>query len=179
MLAKERVIVLKKPSWIGEVDYPRLPKLSESKKIILIRHPYETITSILDMNDQVSVDKKQNWSKKELLQYWNETYENLYQMRNSVDTVLLRYESLVHSPKEKTGEIFNFIGLENCEGVETYFPPQDYQWQWFNDDGGEKIKSLRVQPKAINRSDMDLLKMIEDDTKTAWLLHQFGYNVSI
>lgn len=175
-LSEKSIIVLKKPSWVGEKNYPTLPDFLDSKKIILIRHPYETIVSIRKMKKDIDPQNKLDWDDTTLLAYWNETYENLLKSATSTD-LIIRYEELVENPIDVTSELFEFIGLSNQEGVDSYKPPTKYSWSWHNDDGGEKIKSLKVSPSPLNRNDSALMTLILGNEKTQGLLNQYGYEI--
>ncbi len=174
-LAKEPIIVLKKPSWLGENDYPRFPAVSRRKSIVLVRHPYTTLLSIKNMQASVSGDHLESWSTEVILDYWIMTYKNLASLKD--DHILLRYHDLVHDPIAHTARIFRYLSLDEHAGVDTYQPPKNYQWAWYNDDGGDKIKSLTVRPSPVD-VDQDLLSYILSYKDVPTLLTAYGYEIN-
>ena len=174
-LSEKQIIVLKKPSWVGEKGYPTLPSVSSSTLIVLIRHPYETILSIEKMRSQLADKGQLNWDRAALLDYWCDTYERLFPFVQK-GASLIRYEDLTSKPTTETGRLFEDIGLIGREGVDHYAAPKRYQWSWMNDDGGEKIKSLKVAPGKKDRSDHQLANLISSHSRVQDILHQYGYN---
>lgn len=173
-LSEKPIIVLKKPSWVNESMYPNLPPVRPYKSIILIRHPYETILSIEKMQKELKNKDNSQWSRKELLDYWCRTYEQLTS-KDHANALMVRYESLTQNPISETERIFQFLDI-NHPGIDTYKKPTSYQWSWLNDDGGEKIKQLKVSPAPLNRKDQSLVQLIQENEKVNALLDQFGYN---
>lgn len=147
LLAKEEILVLKKPAKYDAVKYPQVPRLISPKKIILIRDVGPTVNSLIRMNQAIDKNKF-NQSPEELaINYWARTYLNLldtFEIDNE-ETLLVKYEDLVSDPIGVTSSLFKFVGSEQMSGVDTYVPPESYKWGWGNDDGGEKIKTLAIQ----------------------------------
>jgi len=74
-----------------------------------------------------------------------------------------------------TKEIFEWIGSTQEEGVDTYLPPKNFDWKWGNDDGGEKLKTLKVQPKLQIRDNQELVEIIKISKELNKLRNQLGY----
>ena len=90
--------------------------------------------------------------------------------------ILVRYEDLTSSSIDETQKLFDAIGLADRKGVDHYDPPKNYKWSWMNDDGGEKIKSLKVTPGNKERTDHDLINMISSHSRALHILRQYRYN---
>ncbi len=134
------IVVLKHPANYSDFrTYPRLPR-GEFKIIRLVRNPLDTLLSLRGMNPHLEVEK----SDEELMDYWATTQENLARLQHP-RMATVRYEDLIEQPKAVTARLFAFIGSQQREGVDHYHKPRNYEWQWRKDDGGEVIKSLRVQ----------------------------------
>ncbi len=134
------IVVLKRPANYSDYrTYPRLPQ-GEYKIIRLVRNPLDTLLSLRGMNPHLKVEKPDE----ELMDYWATTLENLARLKHP-QMVTVRYEDLIEQPKAVTARLFAFIGSQQREGVNHYRKPRNYEWQWRKDDGGEVIKSLRVQ----------------------------------
>ncbi len=175
--SQEPIVVMKEPAYYNFQRYPILPN-TNSKKIILVRHPYETIISLHKMNLETNPSLAIKLRETELLDYWESTYSNILNNINIKDknVKIIRYESLIATPKIITNHLFNFICSENVKGVETYAPPKKYEWKWGSDDGGPIIKTLKVQKsKNIHRNNFKLLDLIQARPKTLRLLEFFGY----
>ena len=135
------IILLKHPSnYIDFESYPRFPSVP-FKAIILVRNPLDTAISLKEMNPNIGVDMSDN----EVLNYWATTYENIAKREFPQGTPIVLYSKLIESPKQVTQSLFEFIGSRQKSGVDTYERPKMYNWQWKKDDGGEVIKSLKVQ----------------------------------
>lgn len=177
----EKIIVLKYPSHFHTVsDYPKYPNIP-SKKIVLVRSPYDTSISLIKMmKEDNRYDKILDYDT--LIYYWNLTYYNVlnstfYQdgHESAMDCYLVRYETLIKNPIAETSKLFKFIGVKNKSGTENYNQPKDYKWEWGFDDGGEVIKTLKVQNSKVQRKDDKLLKIIQYNDATQELLVAMGY----
>jgi len=175
---KQKIVVLKKPAGYKSLDYPgSLP--TGPKKIILIRHPYETVCSLKKMNLAM---KQKNLKLNDdlfLLSYWYTIYKNIITsgILQQNNTLLVRYEDIIANPIKTTAEIFQFIGTAHPEGTDSYCTPEDYEWKWRHDDGGETIKTLKVQREQNReRTERELLNLIQGSDQIHSVLDFFGYN---
>ncbi len=134
------IVILKHPSsYFDFRTYPRLPK-GDFKLIRLARNPLDTILSLQKMNKALGEEK----SNEELIDYWCTTYENLSGVQHP-HLIDVTYEKLVAQPLVVTKRLFQFIGSVQKKGVDHYHKPATYEWTWKKDDGGEIIRSLKVQ----------------------------------
>jgi len=175
-LAEEPILLLKKPSWIGERGYPTIPKVSSPKAIVLVRHPYTTYRSIAKMQAKVAESKQKDWTLEEVLDYWIMTYRNLRTL--SVPYIRVRYQDLVSDPVEETDKIFKFMGLDHRSGTDQYEAPRDYDWAWYNDDGGEKIKTLQVQSTPVS-IEPSLMQRILSYPGMTELMIEYGFSTNL
>jgi hypothetical protein len=178
-LSKQPIIVLKKPAAFNEPDYPQFPTQHSAKKIILIRDAYETILSLKKMMQQAYPDLATQWDDARLLQqYWYPVNQALFQYANKAgeDTILIRYEDLLKDPIQVTAKLYQFIGSKQAFGLDTYQPPSTYTWAWGNDDGGQKIKSHKVQNLPLKRDNQSLLQLIDASDEVAQLRQKLGYH---
>jgi hypothetical protein len=163
-LHRNPIIVLKRPAWYHEVlSYPRLPAVESVRAIILVRDVYETIVSLRQMTFGKLATLMAPLVNSYLVQYWARVTERLGNLDDELgdNASVVRYEDLVMDPIETTRALFAFIGSRRAAGVESYREPKTFQWQWGQDDGGPKIRSLRVQPpKAHDYEDRALLEVI-------------------
>jgi hypothetical protein len=163
-LHQSRIIVLKRPAWYHEVlSYPRLPAVVSVKAIILVRDAYETIVSLRRMTFGQLAVLMAPLVNSYMVQYWARVSERLGALYHALgdNARIVRYEDLVMAPRETTRALFAFIGSSRAAGVERYREPENFQWQWGRDDGGPKIRSLRVQPPQPHRyEDRALLETI-------------------
>jgi hypothetical protein len=124
------IILIKKRAYLGEFNYPQLPNIN-SKKIILIRNPYDTVISLQKMN-LIEHPKKAKKLNDELvmLSYWAMVYKDIREkvMIENPDVYLVKYEELVSNCLKTTESIFKFIGCENTKGTNHYHKPQNYNW---------------------------------------------------
>lgn len=174
------ILVLKRPCWYQEVNsYPRLPNVDGVKTILLVRDAYETVVSLRKMTFRKMARLMAPLSNGFLThRYWAAVMRQLTetQQRLGDATHLVRYEDLVADPIQTTGELFTFLGSQRSEGTDTYRPPEDYQWKWGQDDGGPKIKSLRVlPPKPHDYPDQALVKAIHRSTLAMEMRQRLGY----
>ena len=174
-LSPKRIIVLKAPLWFTDINHDyKIPPLKCIKLIALYRDAYEVIKSCEKMIVQVKFDTK---TKEELVEYWCKTYEKITAIVQSFpSSTTLTYEDLLQRPKDITKELFAFIGSRQKEGVKSYHKPDNYEWKWGSDDGGEKIKSMKVTaPETTIRDDQQLVKAIESSQHAQDLRKQLGY----
>jgi hypothetical protein len=176
-LADEPILVLKKPSWPGENDYPSIPPVADHRIIVLIRHPYETLLSTGKMYESLKPDFWSRWSYESMLyDYWLPTYERMIAkgIMDLPNSFTVRYEDLTAQPKQETRRLFRFIQSSRVEGTDTYERLSD-GWAYKQDDGSPIIKSLKVQSRAIQRTNLELLEMIKAEPRVDTVLNRLGY----
>jgi len=172
-LSKKRIIVLKDPMGYraAKIKY-KIPKTSFIKNIVIVRDVYETATSLVHMNKEVNIAK----TKEEVVNYWCGAYENILRCLelSKKNTYTIRYEDLLRNPEDITKKLFNFIGSCQTTGVSSY---RSYGgWEWNKDDGGEKIKSLKVKkPNNFIRNDSELINIIQSSRQANFLRSKYGY----
>jgi hypothetical protein len=174
---KERIIVLKRPAKYAEANmYPILPKISNVKLIILIRDPYHTVSSIKSMQLELSGNLLND--EQLINDYWIPIYNGIInrQLINNQNSLSVRYEDLIDNAHTVTKTIFHFIGSKQGEGVSTYNEPERYKWSWGSDDGGDTIKSLKVQKNIKKKDDKALLEVIESSIEIKKIKSYFGYD---
>ena len=177
-LSADPIIVVKKPAPFANDNYPALPQLARTKTIVLVRDAYESVRSLKKMVDQVYPDLSEQWTYQELLNnYWLPVTSSLLDKAGQAgpDWLLVRYEDLIQTPIPITEKLFRFIGSQQRDGVDRYTPPSSYEWAWGNDDGGDKIKSFRVQYEPPVRADEQLLQLITSSPAVATLRERLGY----
>lgn len=181
-LSGERIIVLKRPAWFNEIDsYPRLPNVADHKRVILARDVHTTTASLRKMAfrkaEPLVPKRADNWLAN---RYWAEVYLNLLQRfpDDGISNFWIRYEDLVSGPIEWTGKLFRFLGSDRSEGTDSYPPPSGYDWKWGTDDGGEKIKSLKVQAPPIPQSSLAILDRVRNLPSVKKAREKLGYAAS-
>ena len=179
-LSEKNIIVLKHPAWFAEIKkYPVIPPFNNIKKIVMVRDVHDTVTSIKKMLDELALKNFRKFHKNRALakSYWFKIYKNIYKKKLHLDkdTIFIKYEDLVNDPVTITKTLFSFIGSSQKEGVDSYNKPQDYKWKWFYDDGGEKIKTLKVQKNNNKHDDKKLLKIINTSKKISRMRKLLGY----
>lgn len=171
-------IVVKCPAYYNELDYPVLPKV-EARKLLLIRNPYDTVMSLKRMNIATNVPTGSSLHNEiVLLSYWVCIYQNLINkfLFSSPEVSIIRYEDLAANSMEQTQKIFTFIGVNDTKGATSYNLPKNYKWKWGNDDGGDMIKTLKVQNKQSLRNNRLLVKLIQKNKSHIWeIMNNFGY----
>ncbi len=176
-LSKKQILVLKYPHAFHDMGKMRLcPKGRNVKVIVLVRDVYSVVNSIMKRSEDM---KCSHMTKSDLVSYWCETYESILKSLEptNVDLCFVRYEDLTANPKRITRKIFRFIGSKKREGVESYHEPENFEWQWGLDDGGENIRNLTVigslgKPK---QDDKELLQIIGQSLRVRSLRKKFGY----
>ncbi len=174
----KKIVVMKAPAYFHFSRYPVLPREVFAKKIILVRHPYDTILSLHKMNLKTNLLQALGLREKELLHYWKSSYLSILNHITypAEDVIVIRYESLIGNPIKTPHQLFKFIGCQNTKGTSTYKKPEKYAWQWGHDDGGPIIKTLEVQNnKRLAYSNDKLMTFIQTDPSTLHLLKLFGY----
>lgn len=174
------ILVLKRPCWFQEVrSYPRLPNVADVKTILLVRDVYETVVSLRKMAFRKLAGVLGPWSNRFLVQhYWANVMRRIQEVQHQhpESTLLVRYEDLVTDPISTTAQLFAFLGSQQSVGIDTYSPPEGYQWKWGQDDGGPTIKTLRVQsPKPHGYPDQALLRAIHRSPLALEMRQQLGY----
>ena len=174
---EKTILVIKSPAYYGDLEYPSLPDIP-SKKIILIRHPLNTILSLQKMNFEIFSYQLCIFSEiNYLLSYWVDTYRRIMtkvDLRSS-NTLIVRYEDLISDCILTTEKIFGFIGCEDSTGTDSYSFPTNFVWKWGSDDGGEKIKSLKIQKESPQAIDQTLVEIINNSYQIKELLNNYGY----
>lgn len=165
-LSPSPIVVLKHPSNYSDFrTYPRLPK-GEFKLIRLARNPLDTILSLQKMNEVLGEEK----ATEALIDYWCTTYENLSRVRHA-HLIDVAYEALVTQPRVVTQRLFLFIGSVQKKGVDRYHKPATYEWTWKKDDGGEVIRSLKVQKVSKNyAAHRHLLEQLQSEPRVQSLM---------
>ena len=174
-LSKKRIIVLKYP--VMSIK-PLSPTSDRIKIIVLARDVYDVVMSLVKMYQDRKL--KEQEGKREWVEYWCDTYEGIM---NSAATIhqnicFARYEDLLRNPKDVTKKLFAFIDSEKKEGVDSYKKPEDFEWEWGTDDGGERIKKLRVlhnENKTDQKRDLELQNIIEGSARVGHLRNKLGY----
>ena len=177
-LADEPILVFKKPSWPGENDYPSIPPVRDHRIIVLIRHPYETLMSTGKMLETLESDFWSRWDYESMLyDYWLPTYEGMIAKRlpDLSNSLIIRYEDLTAHPKQETKRLFKFIESSRIDGTDTY-EKISKGWEYMQDDGSPIIKSLKVQSRAMQRTNHELLEMIEAEPRVKAVLNRLGYS---
>lgn len=179
-LSDKPIIVLKKPSWPNETNYPQLPPVGAHKIVLLIRHPYETLVSTGKMYEAMNPDFWEEWSYERMLyDYWLPTYEGMLArgLHLKENSHIVRYEALVEDPVKHTAALYKFIGSERQTGTDTY-QNRSESWTFMTDDGSDKIKSLKVQPSFKPRENKHLLQIIQREPRVTALIKVLGYGLS-
>lgn len=180
-LSDAPIILMKKPAAYDALDYPVLPPFKPAHTIVLFRDAYETVASLHKMNQKAYPDLVEYWTAERLLlEYWLPINRKLWQLVDQEPKRLcwLRYEDILSHPIDTTARLFSHIGSSQKEGLDQYKPPSNYQWAWGNDDGGEKIKTNRVQPQVLQRNNQQLLQLIEQNEDVIKLRTKLGYLTS-
>jgi hypothetical protein len=163
-LDEHPIVVLKRPAWYNEVfSYPKLPKGSKYKVIVLVRDAYPTVCSMRKMSFGRFASLVSPVVNRWLVHHWTSITERIYKLSRSLgkNAYLVRYEDIVEKPLETTKELFSFIGSSRRTGVKKYNSPGNFKWKWGKDDISEKIRSLKVKaPKPHGYKDRSLLKSI-------------------
>lgn len=178
-LAPEPIILLKRPAWFNEGRrYPKLPNARGIKRIILARDVHANLLSLRKMAYRklercmpVFLDK---WMAK---YYWARVYGTLAERfpKDDPSNYWIRYEDLVQEPIHYTKELFEFIGSSQAEGIDNYARPGSYDWKWGTDDGGHKIKSLKVQASPIPPRAMEILENVKGIPDVSTTRRKLGY----
>lgn len=173
-----RILVLKRPGWFHETSkYPRLPNVENVKTIGLVRDAYETVRSLKKMVFRQAHGYLGFLANGWLVAYWSQVVSRIREHADaSRDAYLVRYEDILAEPKKETAKLFAFIDSQCDHGVDTYQAPQCFEWKWGQDDGGPRIKSLRVlEPVPHSYEDQRLLKAIKRSPSASQLRQRLGY----
>lgn len=151
-LSDKPIVILKRPAWFHEGQrYPKLPAADGVKHVILTRDVATNIISLRKMAFRKAEPFIPQWMDILVANlYWARVYGSLLEKFPASDesNFWLRYEDLVADPIHWTEKLFTFIGASDTRGIDSYSKP-DYKWQWGTDDGGAKIKSLKVQASPL------------------------------
>jgi len=179
-LCEERIIVLKRPAWFNDAGrYPRLPAVPDTLRLILARDVHTNVASLRKMvfrklEPRMPRGPIDRWLA---ARYWSPAYDALLDRfpHGKAGNFWLRYEDLVAEPLDWTAKLFRFLGSEHQEGIDSYPAPVDYDWKWGSDDGGEKIKSLKVQANPVPQSSMEILARVQAIPRVAATRKRLGY----
>lgn len=179
-LCDERIIILKRPSWFHDsYRYPKLPAVPDTRQLILTRDVHTNVASLRKMvfrklEPKMPKGPIDRWLAKS---YWSPSYDSMLRRfpASEPQNFWVRYEDLVSAPVTWTEQIFAFLGSERTEGVDSYPPPKNYDWKWGTDDGGEKIKSLKVQANPVPQSSLDILERVKTLPRVAATRKALGY----
>lgn len=185
----ETIVVLKYPSFFhNSKSYPILPT-RKAKVIVLIRDPHDTVLSLFKATSEAYdfpislLIKLIPYSIKTriFINYWANTYISIYNKISftSPDVKVLQYEELIKDPITTTKELYQFIGSTKKDGAKTYHKPKNYNWEWHIDDGGEVIKTLKVQDQRKKYSkDQKLMEIIHSNKKVNMVLKLYSIVLS-
>ncbi len=179
-LAPEPIVVLKRPAWFHEASsYPKLPPVGNRKFIVLTRDVHHNVASIRKMVFRTWASHIPDWVDHWFGEgYWARVYRLLHNRFEDGDpnVTWLRYEDLVAEPIRETKRLFDFMGSRQEHGIDSYSPPDGYEWKWGSDDGGPKIQSLRVQPPKPHTPELEsMLTRLLRNKRIAQLRAQLGY----
>ena len=180
-LSDDPILLLKRPGWFNEIGrYPRLPTVSNLRKIVLVRDVYQNVLSVRKMAFRHLPFLVNTGVGNQFFcaRYWHDINARLWQIAEAdpENTLLLRYEDLLADPIIHTARLFAFIGSAQTRGIDTYDRPSAYQWGWGRDDGGDTIKSLKVQsPRLETYTDHKLIGAIKSSPEVLKLRMQLGY----
>lgn len=179
-LDERPIVVLKRPAWYHEAStYPRLPALEGLKCIALVRDVYPTVVSLRQMSlGQLAPFAPSGVNHFLVNRYWATVTARLHALTVSLgdQARLVRYEDLIRDPVYVTRELFRFMGSACDTGVDCYRWPKGYRWRWGSDDGGERIKTLCVQPpQPCLYDDPGLRRTIERSAAAKALRQALGY----
>lgn len=164
------IILFKRPGgfW-NEKDYLNLPKNIQYKLILLIRHPVDTINSIMEMNTILKNDKTLDQS----INMWSNIYSELLTIKNVPNTKCITYENLIKNPVDVTQELFDFVGSKRKIGTSKYSVPISGDWRWGEDDGGEKIRKLEVVNSRTKEYDRQFVDRVMNNKKVQQLIQSY------
>lgn len=178
-LAKERIIIIKDPQYRQYEKVFFSPDFIKLKVIILKRNVTDTVRSLIEMTSLFRKHHPETWDPQRAINYWCYVYESILDDKeiNNHDIVYVKYEELLKDPVKITKELFCFIGSSCNKGVDTYRKPENFEWKWGVDDGGKKIKTLRVINSTDEECDQDLLKLVKKIGRVRNLMNVLGYNL--
>ncbi|MBW2046056.1 MAG: sulfotransferase [Deltaproteobacteria bacterium] len=180
-LSKKRVIIIKNPAFFYCPRYPDI-QINRARIIVLFRDPCDTVISLQNVIKlPFQSEEIKNLGNKELVNYWVQVYENIVnnkKLMNNNRVVFVKYEDLLKEPEKITEKLFKFIGSKQRFGVASYKKPDNYEWKWGKDDGGDKIKTLKVLEKTKydkNRR-REVLKIINSSSRIKSLMARLNNN---
>lgn len=179
-LASEPIVLLKRPAWFHEGRrYPRLPNVAETRRVILARDVHSNLLSLRKMAyrkaEPLAPRFLDDWMA---VYYWSRVYDALSERfpKDDPSNFWIRYEDLVRDPVRHTAELFRFLGSKHPHGIDRYEKPSNYEWKWGTDDGGHKIKSLRVQANPVPAKATEILKHVSRIPSVQATRRKLGYD---
>lgn len=175
-ISSERIILIKSVTWLNEGKFRRrFPCHENVKVIIIVRDVYNVVISLMNRKNVIQYKMM---TKQDFIDYWCSSNESLIESSRDLNHGfrLVKYEELLKKPIIVTKELFDFIGSQRQEGTDTYQKPASFEWRHGNDDGGDKIKSLKVQPDSGNdKLDEELIKLINASDRVRRVREVLGY----
>lgn len=173
-LSDKPIIVLKKPFNNVAVHLPLYGKtpLSNTLKIVLYRHPYETLISLKALQRRKHYGE---FSDEQCVSYWADTYAAIFDnVDTDRDTLFVRYESLTEHTEYVTERIFKFIGSTHAGGAKGY---GDFAWKSGQDDDSEKIRSRTIHKAAAAdpNEDPGLYAALKNEPRISELLERLDH----
>lgn len=170
-LSKEKIIVLKCPDAVLKHLHPTSPRI---KAIVLARSAEGAVGSLLERHSQTEFKHR---TSSDWFAYWANCYQRIIDSAaaQKIDVRGVRYEDLTANPTLVSERLFAYIGAKRREGIDNYESPRDFDWTWGADDGGEKIRKLRVLPETRRVDDPTYGKTADEDDSVRALQVAFGY----
>ncbi len=172
-LSDKPIVVLKKP--YNNVPehlelYGKTP-LEDALTIVLYRGPYETLLSLKALQARKGYGV---FDDERCVKYWCDTYRAILEnVAIGPRTLFVRYEDLTTHPRERTEQIFRFLGSSQEAGIGGYGA---YDWRSGLDDDSDKIRSGSVQraEPADPAKDPGLYAEIQQSAEVARLLDRLS-----
>ena len=177
-LAPERIVVIKNVIW---PEYPLDLKniLCLKPRVIFLRR--DVVRSAMSLvkvgEDNHSTIKFESWD--EAKDHWMGGNEIILRFieESGILHFNVKYEDIVMDSINTTREVFEFIGSRRKDGTSIYC--NNYGWKWGTDDGGELIKTLKVQKnKKPITIPMEVLEKWEKNRELMELRKKLGYRTS-
>jgi hypothetical protein len=145
-LSDKPITVIKDPARYRYLkEYPYI-SIARSKVLVAARDVHGVIPSLQRMNRERRIPNKDN-AIGDLVDYWCAVYERIIAVTTASSNAvkIVRYEDLTQNPLETMADVFSFVGSARKAGVSDYGLPDSGEWRWGTDDGGETIRTFRVQ----------------------------------